>query len=190
METLEKLFSACFEGDICTPHPTKRQKHDKRKIISPQRKRNYFLVPQSQLSHLTGRNSSALQHPRGPPINLLLEIRSHYVQSRICEQLPDTASRENRQERIPAFISATWGVFLPEKQHGLGLLKAGQSQKLFQGSYTRKMQVPSCLFCSARGMKAITEIKLLPLAAHIRYKNRFTVLSESVPGAGIYQHTV
>lgn len=85
-------------------------------------------------------------------------------------------------------MSAIWEGFLPEKQRGLGLLQAGQRQE--QGSYTRKMQVPSCLFCSVRGMRAITEVKLLPLAAHIGYKNRFIVLSESVPGAGIYQHTV
>lgn len=131
METLEKLFCACFWGDIDTPHPTKRQKHDKRKMIWPQRKRNYFIVPQCQLSHLTGRNSSALQASSWTPHKSpLLEIRSHYLESRICKELPATASRENcRQERIPAFISAIWGIFLPEKQCGLGLLKTGQNQK-------------------------------------------------------------
>lgn len=124
-----------------------------------------------------------------PPLVSSVRMRSHYLQSRTCKVLPDTASRENlRRERIPAFVSAIWGIFLPEKQHGLGLLKARHRQK--QGSYTRKMQVPSRLFCSARGMNAITEVKLLLPAAHIRYKNRYIVLLESVPGAGIYQHTV
>lgn len=52
------------------------------------------------------------------------------------------------------------------------------------------MQVPSHLFCSVTGMKAITEVKLLLLAAHIHYKNRYIVLLESVPAAGIYQHAV
>jgi len=39
-------------------------------------------------------------------------------------------------------------------------------------------------------MKAVIEGKLLLLAAHIRYKNRYIILLESVLGAGIYQHTV
>lgn len=116
-------------------------------------------------------------------------IRSHYLQSRICRELPDTTSRDNtRLERLPAFISAILGIFLPEKQHRLGLLKTRQGQK--QGSCTSKMQVPNHLFCSVRGMKATAEVKLLLQAVHICYKNRNIILSESVPGAGIYQHIV
>lgn len=123
--------------------------------------------------------------PTDPPSISSVAIRSHYLQSRICKELPDTASRDNmRLERLPAFISAILGIFLPEKQHRLGLLKARQSQK--QGSCTRKMQVPHHLFCSVRGMKATAEVKLLLQAAHICYKNRNIILLESVSGAGIY----
>lgn len=119
----------------------------------------------------------------------MLEIRSHYLQSGICKELPDTASRDNlRLARIPAFTSAILGVSLPAGQHGLGLLNARHCQK--QGSYARRMQAPNGLLCSERGMKAIAEVKLLLQAAHISYKNRYIILLDSVPGVGIYQHTV
>lgn len=176
-EHQKNSYAFVLRGYTHTSHPVKRQEHHKRRTEATFHSTPVLAQPpdREELLNLTASSWTLHSIP-------LLEIRSHYLQSRTCKEI------NLRQERIPAFISAIWEIFWPEEQHGVALLQARQSQK--QRSYTRKMQVPSHLFCSARGMRAITEVKLLLLAAHMHYKNRYIVLLESVPGAGIYQHTV
>lgn len=66
------------------------------------------------------------------------------------KELPNTTSRDNwRQERLPAFISASWGFSCQESSTGCGCWVHNKARS----SYTRQMQAPQRLICSARGIQ-------------------------------------